>query len=299
MLLYKIVFKNASVFLHKLVNFLKLLLFYCIQLFILSFSCFFSALFLSLRHGQAVTPPSSEGGYEEYVLFFSLPPSRASRDTSLVRGRLKDRYVSTKQQFATSQSASLSFTSWTRPHRRREVSLTRVGEEYDDVFAFVFRATGKDGRRMDCRARGDADEDAFGMGEYSADGKSVYVVDGENFVIDGGVERVGDEACADALELMRSRLTAREDGRGMRFYADDFYVGVPLFEVCARTADGTARADACNEDVYLAVGVLPDLGACGLDMCRGVGRVGELAREEAAFDGAREFFCLGAVPPWL
>src|SRR6478736_6132572 len=46
--------------------------------------------------------------------------------------------------------------------------------------------------------------------------------------------------------------------------------------------DGTARADAGDDDVDLAVGVLPDLLGGGLAVDLGVGLVGELAREHPA-----------------
>ena len=146
---------------------------------------------------------------------------------------------------------------------------------------------------MEGGSRGDADEDAFCMGEVSADGECVFVVDGHDLVIDGGVEGVGDEACADALNLMRSCLAAREDGRSGWLDADYLDVLVLLLEVCACAADGAACADACNEDVYFAFGILPDLNACGLHVSTRIGEVGELPREEAVLYRTGKLFGFG------
>ena len=58
--------------------------------------------------------------------------------------------------------------------------------------------------------------------------------------------------------------------------------GLRDFRTWPTPGDGAARADAGDDDVDLAVGVLPDLLGRGLAVDLGVGRVGELAGEDAA-----------------
>ena len=63
--------------------------------------------------------------------------------------------------------------------------------------------------------------------------------------------------------------------------ADDLDIRVFLLEILACAGQGAAGADACEEDIHLAVGVVPNLGAGGIVVLLGIGRVGELAGDEA------------------
>ena len=90
------------------------------------------------------------------------------------------------------------------------------------------------------------------------------VADGDYLVIDLCVEHIGHEACADALYLVRARNTCREHCRGLRLNRNDLYAGLLVFQILADARDGAAGADACDEDIDLAVGVFKDLGTRGL-----------------------------------
>ena len=84
-----------------------------------------------------------------------------------------------------------------------------------------------------------------------------------DFVDEVGVEDAGNEAGADALDLVRAGLAAGEHGAVGRFDGDGLELWLALLDVAGDAGDGAAGADAGDEDVDLAVGVIPDLGARG------------------------------------
>ena len=167
-------------------------------------------------------------------------------------------------------------------HGGGKIALAGVGEKGDDDLALVFGALGQLGRGKYGGAGGDADQKAFLSGQRAAGCKGVLVFDGDDLVVNGGVQGVRDETCANALDLVRAGRTLGQDGRACGLYGNDLHVGVLVLEVFTHAGDRTAGADACHEDVHLAIGIVPDLGAGGGAVCGGIGHVGELAGNEAA-----------------
>ena len=84
-----------------------------------------------------------------------------------------------------------------------------------------------------------------------------------------------------------------EHRRAGRFNSHDLHVRVLFLEVFAHTGNRTARTYAGHEDVHLAIGIFPDFGTRGRLVGSRVGRVHELARDEAIRDFLREFVGLG------
>ena len=80
---------------------------------------------------------------------------------------------------------------------------------------------------------------------------------------------------------MRARDALGQDRGAGGLDRHDLDVGVLALEVFAHAGQRTAGADARNEDVHGAVGVVPDLGACGRAVRGGVRGVGELTGDEA------------------
>ena len=112
-------------------------------------------------------------------------------------------------------------------------------------------------------AGGDADQHALLVADLLAGGKGVLVGDGDDLIVDLGVQHVGHKAGTDALNLVRARSALAQHGGGSRLNGHDLDVGVLALQVLADTGDGAAGTDAGHEDVDLAVGVLPDLRAGG------------------------------------
>src|SRR5205085_597631 len=76
---------------------------------------------------------------------------------------------------------------------------------------------------------------------------------------DLAVEDLGHEVGTQALDLVWAGLAAVED-RGLGWlHGDDLHPGLAGLEHLPHPGDRAARADAGDEDVDLAVGVLPDL----------------------------------------
>ena len=149
--------------------------------------------------------------------------------------------------------------------------------------------------RPDGRAGGDAHQHTLGMADQLAGGEGVVVRDGDDLVIDLRIQHVGDKARADALDLVAAGVALAQDGGILRLDGDDLDVRILLFQISARAGDGTAGADARDEDVDLSVGVLPDLGAGGCLMGGGVGGVDELSGDEAIRDLLRQLVGLGVT----
>ena len=118
-------------------------------------------------------------------------------------------------------------------HRRGEVPFAGIGQKRHDDLACVFRALCKLCCRKDCRAGGDAHQNALAARQRAAGRKRVLVLHGENLIVNVGVQRIRHKARADALNFMRARLAAGED-RG-EAYADrfgvEFYAGKKPWEV--------------------------------------------------------------------
>src|SRR6478672_9809976 len=162
-----------------------------------------------------------------------------------------------------------------------QVALTERGDDDDDRLALVLLALGHlDGGR-DGSARADADEQTL-LGR------------GAPGPLHGrlGVEDRRDEVGAEALDLVGAGLAAVEDRGLRRLDGDDLHTGLAGLKDLADTRDRAAGADAGDDDVDLAVGVLPDLLGGGLAVDLGVGLVGELAREHPATLGG-DLFGLG------
>src|SRR5690606_1382857 len=120
---------------------------------------------------------------------------------------------------------------------------------------------------------------------------------------DGRVEDLRSEAGADALDLVRAGLTARQHGRGLRLDSDDLDAGLARLEHLADAGDGTAGADAGDEEVDGALRVVPDLLGRGAAVDFRIGRILELLRHDRVGQrgdqllgaGNRPFHTLGAL----
>lgn len=147
------------------------------------------------------------------------------------------------------QSANIGVERYRSPVSGRSATMTLPG---------VFRALCKLCCRKDCCAGGDAHQNALAACQRAAGRKRVLVLHGENLIVNVGVQRIRHKARADALNFMRARLAAGENRGGSRFHRDNLNIGVLRLEVRAYTGERAARADACNENIELAVRVCPD-----------------------------------------
>src|SRR6202044_1612098 len=115
----------------------------------------------------------------------------------------------------------------------------------------------------------------------------------DHLVVDLRVEDGGDEAGAQALELVRAGLAAGENRGAGRLDGDQLEGGLAGLDDLADARDGAARADAGDDDVDLAVGVLPYLLSGRPAVDGGVGGVRELLQDDAVRYLAGELLGLG------
>ena len=146
------------------------------------------------------------------------------------------------------------------------------------------------------RARRDAHEQALLRRQLATHRERVLVGDGDHLVVHRGVQRVGHEARADALDLVRARAPLGQHRRRGRLYGHNLHVGVHALEVRARAAHRAARAHARHEDIHVAARGLPDLRARGSLVDGRVRRVRELSNDERVGDLGRQLLgaCDGA-----
>ena len=119
------------------------------------------------------------------------------------------------------------------------------------------------------------------MSELARGFKCILVCYTNNFVVNLGVEYIRNEAGADTLNLMRAALAGGQYRGGIRLNSYYLDIRVLILQVLAGAGYGAAGAYACNEDVNLVTGLLPNLGASGCVVCSRVCRVYELTRDEA------------------
>src|ERR1700689_4047065 len=92
---------------------------------------------------------------------------------------------------------------------------------------------------------------------------------------------------------MGTGFAAAEDGAVSRFEGDDFEFRLALLDVAGHTGQRAARAYAGDENVGLAVGVLPYLRASGGVVDRRVSRIVELTRAKAVGSRSQNLVGLG------
>ena len=176
---------------------------------------------------------------------------------------------------------------------RGEVALAGVGDDDHDELACVLWVA----RDLECcmhrRTGRDANQDAFLFGEAARHGERLVVGDLEDLVDQFGLEDVGDEASAEACDLVGAGLAAGEDGAVGGLDGDGPEVGVAGLHVLADAGEGAAGADAGDEDVGGAVGVVPDFGAGGVEVDFWVGGVVELLEDVAVGGLGVQLFGLG------
>ena len=107
-----------------------------------------------------------------------------------------------------------------------------------------------------------------------------------------GIEHLGDEAGADALDHVRPLWPARQHRRSIRLDGHHAEGWLARFEHLAHAGDGAARANACHQDIGLAIGIAPDLLGGGAAVDLGVGGVLELHWDEVARVSGSQLFGL-------
>ena len=179
-----------------------------------------------------------------------------------------------------------------RKQRGGIVAVAAVGQQRHDDLPLVFRQFRERDRAPERGARRDPDRDAFLPREELRRLEGGLVRRLDDLVIDLRVQHRRHEAGADALDLVRSTLSFRKDGRGLRLQRDDLDGRIHRFQVLPGPGQRAAGADARDEDIHVAVRIPPDLRAGRFAVHFRVGRVGELPRNERPRDLLRQFLRL-------
>ena len=119
------------------------------------------------------------------------------------------------------------------------------------------------------------------------------IADGDDFVDDAAIQNRRREACADALDLVRARLTAGQNLRILRLHRDNLDTRLALFQHLSNAGNRAPGADARDEEINLAFHVVPDFFGGGLAMNFRIGGVFELLRNDGARRRRRNLIRLG------
>src|SRR5262249_27895663 len=141
--------------------------------------------------------------------------------------------------------------------------------------------------------RRDAGRNAFLTRECASRFECGLIADCDDLVDYTEIEHVGHEARADALDLVRSGLAPREHCAVLRLDRDDAQRRPSRLEHLTYARDRAAGADAGNEEIDVAAGVVPDLLRGGAAMDLGICRVLELLRDHGAGNLARKLLGAG------
>jgi len=138
---------------------------------------------------------------------------------------------------------------------RGQVALPEARDDDDDRLALVGGTLRDLLGRGERGAGGQADEQPVERGGPAGEVDGGVDVDVDDLVVDAGVEGLGNEVGADALDLVRTGLAAVEDRGLLGLDADECDLGLALLEGAADAGDRAARADRRDDDVDRAVGV--------------------------------------------
>src|SRR5262249_20082455 len=154
-----------------------------------------------------------------------------------------------------------------------------VGQDGDDQFAGVLRPLGDLHGHEGGGPAADAAQHPLLAGQPACHLEAVLVLDLDDFVDHVQVEDGGGEAGAETLDLVLARLHLLavhllRDYRAVdRLDGDGLEGGLALFDDFGNAGDGSPDADAGDQDVYLALGVIPDFLGGGAAVDLRVGRV--------------------------
>ena len=97
------------------------------------------------------------------------------------------------------------------------------------------------------------DKNPFTLADELSGCKCIFVGNGDNLIVDFRVQHIGDKACADALNLMRSCNAGREHCGSSRLNSNDLNRRVLGFQIFTDTGYRTAGTHTCNKDIDFSV----------------------------------------------
>ncbi len=137
-------------------------------------------------------------------------------------------------------------------------------------------------RRRQRRAGTDADGDSLLPREPARPCEALVVRDLDDLVGEAHVHDRRHEAGADALQRVQPRSAAGQHGARLRLHRHHAQAGPARLQRLRAAGERAAGADAGDDRVHLAVGVVPDLLGGRAAMDRRVGGVAELVRDHRA-----------------
>ena len=149
---------------------------------------------------------------------------------------------------------------------------------------------------MDGSSAADARQQAFGCGKLTASQIRLLIHYADYFVYQVCVKYLGNESGTNALQTMRTSLSATKYCAISRFHRHNPYLRVVFLECARCTGERTTRTNASHKDVHLPVGVFPDFLSGGQFVRFCIGRIGELPQNDRPMRFAAQTFRLADCP---
>ena len=112
-----------------------------------------------------------------------------------------------------------------------QVSVAGVGQKNDDVLSLVFGALCKLDRSPRGGAGGNSHENALALSDELARRKRILVGNGNDFVVNSGVEHLRNKARTDSLNLVGAGNAGGEHRGGRRLNGYDLDGGIPGLQI--------------------------------------------------------------------
>ncbi len=166
-----------------------------------------------------------------------------------------------------------------------EIALPAIRKDRDDGLSRILRPGREPQRDIERSARGHAGKDALLPCDRARSIQGGLGGDGKRLVHQAGMEIRGQAGAIDIGDLVHAfdARSIRALGRRQRLVGGlgnhDAQPWVLLLQIACRARDRSARPDGADEDIDIAAGILPDLGARRRVMRLRVRRIGALVCE--------------------
>src|SRR5207248_5254748 len=128
------------------------------------------------------------------------------------------------------------------------------------------------------RPTGNADQQAFFLGQAARQVYRVFDSGLDNLVNVVSAQNLGNESGANTLNFVRTGLPSGEHRTIFRFDRDHAETWLFRLDVLGHSSDRPACADAGDQEVHFAFSIVRYFRAGGLEVDLGIGRIGELLR---------------------
>ena len=103
-------------------------------------------------------------------------------------------------------------------------------------------------------------------GKCSSFFKGIIIFDWNNLIVNRSIQCVRNKSGTDSLNFMRSDFSLGKNRTGCRFYCNNVYGLLLLFQIFSNSGYGSTGSDSCHKNINAAFCLFPDFRSCGFFM---------------------------------